>query len=176
METEASLSTCANPPCKDQYGSDSDPDEPAYFTSSAPSAHSYTPSRSRRRNSDRSLSPPPRSPKTIPPSHQLSLKRADSLLEVISQEWTKEGAWGVWKATNATFIHSLLLTTLENWSRGVFSAIFNVPDPGAIVGLGAVTDVIDTPYPWASLGVAVAASVVTGLLLAPLDLVRTKSV
>jgi fusion and transport protein UGO1 len=95
---------------------------------------------------------------------------------VISQEWTKEGAWGVWKATNATFIHSLLLTTLENWSRGVFSAIFNVPDPGAIVGLGAVTDVIDTPYPWASLGVAVAASVVTGLLLAPLDLVRTKSV
>lgn len=170
------MSTCANPPCKDQYGSDSDADEPAYFTSSAPSAHSYTPSRSRRRNSDRSLSPPPRSPKTIPPSHQLSLKRADSLLEVISQEWTKEGAWGVWKATNATFIHSLLLTTLENWSRGVFSAIFNVPDPGAIVGLGAVTDVIDTPYPWASLGVAVAASVVTGLLLAPLDLVRTKSV
>jgi mitochondrial fusion and transport protein UGO1 len=98
------------------------------------------------------------------------------LLEVISQEWSKEGAWGVWKGSNATFVYSFLLKTLESWSRGVLSALFNVPDPGLIVGLGAAADVVDASYPWSSLGVAIAAAVAAGLVLAPLDLVRTKSV
>lgn len=158
---------------QDHYGSDSDPDEPAYFTSSSLSPHAYTPTRPRRRHSDRSLSPP--SPKQGPPSHQLILKRPDSLLEVISQEWTREGAWGVWKGTNATFVYSFLLKTLESWTRGVLSALLNVPEPGVLGGLGAV-DIVDTSYPWSSLGVAVTAAVTAGLVLAPLDLVRTKSV
>lgn len=82
----------------------------------------------------------------------------------------------MWKGSNATFVYAFLLKTVESWSRGVFSAMFNVPDAGVIGGLGAVTEVADSPYPWASLAVAVAASVTTGLILAPLDLVRTKSV
>jgi fusion and transport protein UGO1 len=95
-------------------------------------------------------------------------------MEVVSQEWTKEGAWGVWKGSNATFVYAFLLKTFENWSSGLISGLFNVPDPGMIAGLGAVVDVVDSPYPWASIGVAVAASIVTGLILSPLDLVRTK--
>ena len=95
-------------------------------------------------------------------------------MEVISQEWSKEGAWGVWKGTNATFVYSLLVKTVENWSRGLIAALVNVPDPGVLNGLGVSADVIDTSYPWASLGVAVAAAVVTGLVLSPLDLVRTQ--
>lgn len=156
---------------------DSDPDEPAYFTSTAPSSHSYSHPRSRRRQDyeNRTPSPTPKSPKSKS-SHQLILKKSDSIMEVISQEWTKEGPWGVWKASNATFVYALLLKTVESWSRGVFSALFNVPDAGTIGGLGAVSEVADSPYPWASLAVAVAASVATGLILAPLDLVRTKSV
>lgn len=35
-------------------------------------------------------------------------------------------------------------------------------------------DVIDAPYPWASFSVAVIAAATAGLILAPLDLVRTK--
>jgi len=97
-------------------------------------------------------------------------------MEVISQEWNKEGAWGVWKGSNATFVYAFLLKTVESWSRGVFSALFNLPDAGIIGGLGAISEVADSPYPWASLAVAVAASVATGLILAPLDLIRTKSV
>lgn len=95
---------------------------------------------------------------------------------MIGQEWTKEGAWGVWKGSNTTFVYSFLLKILESWSRGVLSALLNVPDPGTVAGLGAASDLVDTSYPWSSLGVAVAAAVAAGLILAPLDLVRTKSV
>lgn len=95
-------------------------------------------------------------------------------MEVISQEWSKEGAWGVWKASNATFFYSILLKTIEGWSRGLLSAIFNVPDPGSVVGLGASVEVIDTQYPWASLAVAVGAAAMAGVILAPLDIIRTK--
>jgi fusion and transport protein UGO1 len=159
-----------------KYNSDeSDPDEPAYFTSSAPQSSSYSPSRSRRRHiTDRSgyVIPSPGSSSSVP--HQLALKRPDSILEVISQLWSVEGAWGVWKGSNATFIYSVLFKTVETWSRSLIAAIVNVPDPGMIAGLGLNVDVADSPYPWASLGVAVAAAATSGLLLAPLDIVRTK--
>jgi len=97
-------------------------------------------------------------------------------MEVVSQEWTKEGAWGVWKGTNTTFVYTILVKTVESWSRGLIAALMNVPDPGALNGLGPAVDIIDASYPWASLGVAVAAAVATGLILSPLDLVRTKLV
>jgi fusion and transport protein UGO1 len=102
------------------------------------------------------------------------LKKGDSILEVIGQEWTKEGAWGVWKASNATFMYGLLLQTLEQWSRGLISGILNIPDSSAALGISP--ELTDAQYPWASLGVAIAASVSAGLILAPLDLVRTKLV
>ena len=94
-------------------------------------------------------------------------------MEVISQEWAKEGAWGVWKASNATFIYGLLHQTLERWARGMLSAMLNVPDQG-LAGIAA--ELVDAQYPWASLGVAIGAAVTAGLVLAPLDLVRTKFV
>jgi len=64
-----------------------------------------------------------------------------------------------------------LLETIENWSRGLISALLNIPDPGV---LSTTAEIIDTQYPWSSLGVVVGAAVATGLILAPLDLVRTK--
>lgn len=61
----------------------------------------------------------------------------------------------------------------------MFSALLNLPDPGLIpgstAGVGGL-DVVDSPSPLVSLGVAVAAAGVAGLLLAPLDIVRTRSV
>lgn len=155
-----------------QYPSDdSDPDEVAYFTSAAPSATSYSPSRSRRRHSSDSRYSPPKGPTT--PPHQLILKRPDSILEVVSQEWTKEGAWGVWKGSNATFVYNILLQTIEKWSRGLLSALLNIPDSGLNVGLDTSADLVG-PYPWASLGLAIGATVMAGIILAPLDLLRTK--
>ncbi|KAE8447863.1 hypothetical protein EG329_010092 [Mollisiaceae sp. DMI_Dod_QoI] len=159
----------------DDYPSDdSDPDEPAYFTSSAPSATSYSPSRHRRRHdSDSHYSPPLSKPPATPP-YRLILKRPDSILEVVSQEWTKEGAWGVWKGSNSTFVYNILLQTIEKWSRGLLSALLNIPDAGLNIGVEASAELIGAPYPWASLGLAIGAAAMAGVLLAPLDLLRTK--
>ena len=88
----------------------------------------------------------------------------------------------MWKATNATFIYNVLSKAIESWTRSLLSALLNLPDPSALVGgpsdiaasaLGGL-DVLDSPSPWTSLAVAVAASSIAGLLLAPLDLVRTR--
>ncbi|KAI0416758.1 mitochondrial carrier domain-containing protein [Xylaria grammica] len=158
----------------DEYpNSDSDPDEPAYFTSNAP----YTPTPSMRSRRRRGSSPPLELPKintkaALPP-HQIALRRPDSILDVISQLWSKESAWGVWKGTNATFLYSILQSLLENWGRSLLSALLNVPDLGFKDDVDRLVD-IASPYPWASLCVAAAAAITTGLILAPLDLIRTR--
>ncbi|KAJ2974269.1 hypothetical protein NUW58_g8711 [Xylaria curta] len=153
--------------------SDSDPDEPAYFTSAAP----ITPTPSMRSRRRRGSSPPLESPKIdakpTPPSHQIVLRRPDSILDVIGQLWSKESAWGVWKGTNATFLYSILQSLFENWGRSLLSALLNVPDLGVKDDVDRLVD-IASPYPWASLCVAAAAAVTTGLILAPLDLIRTR--
>ncbi|KAK3945748.1 mitochondrial fusion and transport protein ugo1 [Diplogelasinospora grovesii] len=157
--------------------SDSDPEEPAYFTSNHhPSTP--TPSHARSQNRAPSSSSPLPSPRTAGakaaiPEHQLTIRTPDSILEVIAQLWQKEGAWGVWKGSNATFIYSVLQSLLENWSRSLLSALFNVPDLGVRDDMDRLID-IASPYPWASLFVAAAAAVVTGVILSPLDLVRTR--
>ncbi|PVH99274.1 mitochondrial carrier [Periconia macrospinosa] len=171
----------------EDYPSDeSDDDSPSYFTSAAPRIHSPT----YRRGSSRSRSPRKKlrrpgsrsrdSTPTQPPRptvRKLELKRADSLLEVIAQLWQKESAWGVWKGTNVTFVYNFLLKTTESWTRSLLSALLNVPDPGLIgssaSGIGGL-DIIDSPSPLMSLGVAVAATAIAATLLAPLDLIRTR--
>jgi fusion and transport protein UGO1 len=69
-----------------------------------------------------------------------------------------------------------LAQTIEKWSRGLLSALLNVPDPDLTTGLEISAELISSPYPWASLSVAIAAAVATGIILAPLDLIRTKYV
>ncbi|KAI6084085.1 mitochondrial carrier domain-containing protein [Hypoxylon rubiginosum] len=152
--------------------SDSEPEESAYFTGNMP----YTPtpsSRSHRRQGSTSIDSPklPTTPILLP--HQLDIKRPDSIFDVISQLWSKESAWGVWKGTNATFLYTVLQSLLENWSRSLLSALLNVPDLGLKDDVDRLVDVA-SPYPWASLCVAATAAVATGLILAPLDLIRTR--
>ncbi|TPX16402.1 uncharacterized protein E0L32_004051 [Thyridium curvatum] len=157
--------------------SDSDPDEPAYFTSNIPNTPTPAASRSRSQRLGSPISPPgtPRSQPKPPNAAegQLTLRRPDSILDVISQLWSREGAWGVWKGSNASFLYSVLQSLLENWSRSLLSALFNVPDLGVRDDVDRLID-IASPYPWLSLCVAAAAAVTTGVLLAPLDMVRTR--
>ena len=167
---------------------ESDDDAPGYFTSTAPASHnlhghrSHSESRSRsprkrhqRNVHSRSRSETPTRPPQAP-ARKLDLKRADSLLEVIAQLWQKESAWGVWKGTNCTFIYNFLLKTTESWFRSALSALLNIPDPGTMgasaSGIGGL-DIIDSPSPLMSLGVAVAATAIAATILAPLDLIRT---
>ncbi|KAF3771143.1 hypothetical protein M406DRAFT_97072 [Cryphonectria parasitica EP155] len=157
-----------------KYLSDSEGDEPAYFTSTVP--HTPSPARTRRR---RSITPPPETPKTAKkstlPPHMLNIRRPDSITEVMSQLWQNEGAWGVCKGTNATFVYKVLQSLLEAWSRSLLCALLDVPDLGLKTDMDRLVD-IASPYPWASLCVAAAAAVITGLILSPLDLVRTRSI
>ncbi|KAK5654934.1 hypothetical protein OQA88_6690 [Cercophora sp. LCS_1] len=157
--------------------SDSDLDEMSYFTSNTPSTPTPSYSHSRRKKQQQPQSPvqSPTVPSKPLPAHQLLIRTPNSVLEVIAQLWQKEGAWGVFKGANATFIYSVLSSLLENWSRSLLSALFNVPDLGVKNDLDRLID-IASPYPWASLFVAATAAVTTGLILAPLDLVRTRFV
>ncbi|PTB69634.1 mitochondrial carrier [Trichoderma citrinoviride] len=162
-------------------GEDSEGDEPAYFTTNDPAIpnpwNPNQPQAERRPSSRRASSPlqSPTTPKKAPavPEHFLNLRRPDAVLDVIGQLWQRDGAWGVWKGANATFLYTVLQSLLENWSRSFLSAVFNVPDLGVRDNIDRLVD-IASPYPWASLLVAAAAAVTTSLALAPLDLVRTR--
>ncbi|KAK3402511.1 mitochondrial carrier domain-containing protein [Sordaria brevicollis] len=163
------------------YDSDSDQDEMASFFTAKVPQRPGSPSQSRsggrgpRDPSPGASSSTGRTPSKQVPEHQLTMRTPNSVLEVIAQLWQKEGAWGVWKGNNATFIYSVLQSLLENWSRSLLSALFNVPDLGVRGDLDRLVD-IASPYPWASLFVAGAAAAITGLILSPLDLVRTRLV
>ncbi|CAI6096415.1 unnamed protein product [Clonostachys chloroleuca] len=159
----------------DMGESDSEGDEQSFFTSNMPETPTPLHPKSRQRN--RSVSPAKSQTLKTPTisENYLDIRRPDSLMGVCSALWQKEGIWGVWKGTNATFLYTVLQSVLENWSRSFLSAIFNVPDLGVKEDIDRLVD-IASPYPWASLFVAATAAVATGVLLAPLDLVRTRLV
>ncbi|KAF2153487.1 hypothetical protein K461DRAFT_321134 [Myriangium duriaei CBS 260.36] len=168
--------------------SESDSDSPSYFTPTRPARQQdVSPSR-RRRSRGRQMDHASRSESTTPvpprphPAHQLRIRQPDSILEALGAVWTQSGATGLWKATNATFLYNVLVRALESWIRSMLSALANLPDPSAAGGgpaelvasaMGGV-DVADSTSPLASLVVAVTAAAAAGLVLAPLDLVRTR--
>ncbi|OAQ95776.1 hypothetical protein LLEC1_07732 [Akanthomyces lecanii] len=160
----------------EQHDSDSEGDESTFFTYNGPDTPASTMrggSLTERRASPLTSPKPVKRQQSVVPEHYIPLRRPDSVTEVIGHLWQKDGAFGVWKASNATFLYTVLHSLLENWSRSFLSAIFNVPDLGLKDDIDRIID-IATPYPWASLFVAATAAVVTGLVLAPLDLVRTR--
>lgn len=73
----------------------------------------------------------------------------------------------VWAGQNSSFVYNVLLRTLESWTGSFLSAVLSLPDPG-------LTDIADSTYPLFSLGVGVAASAITAMILSPLDIVRTR--
>ncbi|RKF62022.1 Mitochondrial fusion and transport protein ugo1 [Erysiphe neolycopersici] len=157
---------------KEPYQSDdSDPEEPTYFTSSTVHSRSERIRRERQIYVSPPLLPSPTPKEKLSPSYQLRLKKSDSILEVLGEEWIKEGTRGIWKASNITFIYGILFETFEKWTQGFISAILNVPEPGLSSGLGLTTEM---PVSWLSFAVSVASTVTIGVILAPLDLIRTK--
>ncbi|KAA6406550.1 MAG: hypothetical protein FRX48_09715 [Lasallia pustulata] len=166
----------------DQPSDDSDPDSPSYFTSTAPLSH--TRSRSPRPRG-RHRRPRSRSPNAVPSAspHKLRPRDSSSLLNVISQLWASEGAWGIWKGSNSTFIHSILYSTLTTWMRSLLAALVSLPDPSGLPTMNLLTpsinapvgglDILSSPSPLSSLLVAVSASALVSILLAPLDIART---
>jgi fusion and transport protein UGO1 len=169
----------------------SDDDVPNYFTSNAP--RSRSPRKRRRTPPSTSPSPDPtptpsrssRSRRDDPEAeYKLLMKRGDSVMHAISVLYETSGAVGLWRATNCTFLYSILLRTTDSFLRSMLLALFGLPDlsgnenggltPGITSSAGAGTtglDLSDSPSPIASLVVIGLASC---LLLSPLDLVRTR--
>lgn len=162
---------------------ESDEDAPSYFTPTAPYETPSSPSgRRKRQPPNRSLSATPTPTSHSNPSlsnnYSIELRKNDAILEVIAQLWSKEGAWGIWKATNSTFVYNILLKTIETWSRSMLSALLNMPD-ASLAGVGTSlaggsTNILDSSNPMASIGIAVAAAGIAGLILAPIDMIRTR--
>jgi fusion and transport protein UGO1 len=76
---------------------------------------------------------------------------------------------GLWRATNTTFIYNTLSATLEAWITGFVSAFLHIPDPFFV-------EVAHSPEPTTTLMLSLGASVLTGLILAPLDIIRTRMI
>ncbi|KAL8757506.1 MAG: hypothetical protein Q9184_004186 [Pyrenodesmia sp. 2 TL-2023] len=171
-----------------ESSSDSDYDSPSYFTATAPLGHTPTrQSRARRRRGSPVADPtlangPSNVPSTNarPTPHTLDLKSSSSLTAVLSTLWQKEGAWGTWKGTNSTYVHSILHSTITSFARSFLAAILAIPDPSLSFQINPSAssagglDILSSPSPMASLAVAVSAASIAGILLAPLDIARTK--
>ncbi|KAG8529765.1 uncharacterized protein KY384_005246 [Bacidia gigantensis] len=167
---------------------DDSEDSASYFTSSAPLPHSSTHPRGRRRRLSSSPDGIPRvhQPQSPPRNplgpHILDLKSSSSVTSALSSLWNREGAWGVWKGTNCTFVYSILLSTVTAFVRSFLSALLGLQDPGLSGFLTASgpsayaggLDITSSSSPLSSLAVAVSAAGVAGIFLAPLDIARTK--
>ncbi|KAJ5345142.1 hypothetical protein N7452_003146 [Penicillium brevicompactum] len=152
--------------------SESSDDESSYFTSAAPPTP--TPStprsrRSRRQITDRSGYLRPES--TAKPQHALTLKNSNSLTEVLSQLWASSGPTSLWKSSNATFIYSLLLPTLNTFIRSLLSAIVGLPEDD--ISSSMTADILTASSPLATLVLSFISSSLSALILAPIDTART---
>ncbi|KAH3685477.1 hypothetical protein WICPIJ_003545 [Wickerhamomyces pijperi] len=88
-------------------------------------------------------------------------------IDVISALLSSEGMRGLWRASNVTFVYGALSSTLEAWITGFISPFLQIPDPFFV-------DVVHSNDPLTTLLLSLSATVITGLLLAPLDLIRTR--
>jgi len=92
-------------------------------------------------------------------------------METISQLWATSGPTSLWKASNATFIYSLLLPTLNTFIRSLLSAIVGLPEEEIASSMTA--DILASTSPIATLVLSFISSSLSSLILAPIDTART---
>ncbi|KAE8134858.1 hypothetical protein BDV38DRAFT_273243 [Aspergillus pseudotamarii] len=146
-------------------------DESSYFTSTAPAVSSPSNSRSRRPRrhiTDRSGYIQTSTP---PSRNALKIKNPSSLMDVLSQLWTTSGPTSPWKATNATFIYSLLLPTLNTFIRSLLSAIVGLPEDD--ISSSMTADILTSTSPIATLVLSFISTSLSALILSPIDTART---
>ncbi|BAE61613.1 unnamed protein product [Aspergillus oryzae RIB40] len=146
-------------------------DESSYFTSTAPAASS--PSNSRSRKARRHITDRSGYIQASTPSSRnaLKIKNPGSLMDVLSQLWTTSGPTSPWKATNATFIYSLLLPTLNTFIRSLLSAIVGLPEDD--ISSSMTADILTSTSPIATLVLSFISTSLSALILSPIDTART---
>ncbi|KAK4895737.1 hypothetical protein LTR27_006219 [Elasticomyces elasticus] len=184
----SSSSRLRDSPSPSPSSSDNEDDEiPDYFSTTAP--RSRSPRKRRRTPPSASASPTPTPRNRLPPhpEYKLRLKNPSSITSALSTLYTTSGALGLWRGTNTTFLYSFLLRSTDTFIRSLLLAVLGLPDitnpdQGGGAGLGSGLsggtftglDLSDSPSPLTSLFAIGLASCLSGLLLAPLDLIRTR--
>ncbi|KAL4958961.1 mitofusin complex protein UGO1 [Aspergillus stella-maris] len=158
---------------EDEEADLSSDDESSYFTSAAPAVSSPTSRRPkpRHRITDRSGYITTSSSSRSTTRNALALKNPSSLIEVLSQLWTTSGPTSLWKATNATFIYSLLLPTLNTFIRSLLSAIVGLPEDDITPSMAS--DILTSTSPIVTLVLSFISSSLSAVLLSPIDTART---
>ncbi|KAK4953686.1 hypothetical protein LTR10_008290 [Elasticomyces elasticus] len=175
-------STSSISPSNSPSSSDNDDEIPDYFSTTAP--RSRSPRKRRRTPPSQSASPTP-TPGNRLAEYKLRLKNPSSITSALSTLYTTSGALGLWRGTNTTFLYSFLLRSTDTFIRSLLLAVMGLPDiaspdqsSGASLASSAVSfaglDLSDSPSPLSSLLAVGLASALAGLLLAPLDLIRTR--
>ncbi|KAF3479475.1 mitochondrial fusion and transport protein Ugo1 [Arthroderma uncinatum] len=148
------------------YGSD---DENNYFTSSAtappPSSRNYE------RSSQRITERGGYIPQGVQPKYMLKIKDSSSMLDVLSQLWATSGPTSIWKASNTTFIYSILLPTLNTFVRSLLSAILGYPEDS--FSSFPAGDIITSSAPGTALVLSCLSSALSAIILSPIDTART---
>ncbi|AGO11105.1 AaceriAFR373Wp [[Ashbya] aceris (nom. inval.)] len=90
-------------------------------------------------------------------------------MDVLNAVMDKEGTRGVWRANNTIFIYNFLSESLDAWFTGLLSPFLQIPDPYFI-------DIIHSPDVQKSIALTFAAGIFTGLVLLPLDVIKTRLV
>lgn len=92
-------------------------------------------------------------------------------MEVLSQLWSTSGPTSIWKATNATFIYSLLYPTLNTFIRSLLSAILGLPEDGTASSM--TEDILTVASPSTTLILSFISSALSSIILSPIDTART---
>ncbi len=167
----------------DEYVNSSD-EEPNFFTSNTPPERdsSFSPARGRTGRPQKPLhghkhqhSPAPSKPSS---SHRLSIRNSTSVVDALSSLSSNSGALSLWRATNTTFIYTILHRAFEAFFRSLLAAIFSIPEGDIFVSssAGAVpsTAILTSTAPLASVVIATASSTLSSILLSPIDTARTR--
>ena len=72
---------------------------------------------------------------------------------------------GLTEGTNSTFAYTVLFESIQTWLSSLLAATFALPDP-------TLFDILDSPTPGTSLAAALAATAITAIVLAPIDIYR----
>ncbi|CAI8506497.1 unnamed protein product [Hanseniaspora opuntiae] len=86
---------------------------------------------------------------------------------VIKSIYKVEGIFGVVRSNNTTFIYNFVNGTLEAWINGFIAPFLNIPNPN-YVDVALSNDIVS------SILLALSSTILTGLILLPLELVNMK--
>jgi mitochondrial fusion and transport protein UGO1 len=167
---------------EDEESVDSSDDEPNFFTSNTPPGResSFSPARGRsgrprQANGRKYQHSPPEKPTS---AHRLTIKNPHSLVDALSSLSSHSGALSLWRATNTTFIYTILHRTFETFFKSFLAAILGIaeadissPSPAGVLPTIAI---LTSTAPLASVLITTASSTLSSLLLSPIDTARTR--